>query len=245
MPCNPERFERHYRASHLLLCITNARVIVPTMPKIRTCFILSLLLVSLPIVRAQAPSPASTPQAVALPAGITLPQAGTIFVLDHKEKDPQLVQLHASEIITNSQAAGNFARSLVYVGGHASIELKGLNASTNLADGHATFYVRINSDDPDVMRKRVHLIRLEQTKDRRVVAHYSQNIFGGQRKKKYNDIPIAKSDAEKDVWLKVTPQTTLAPGEYGIVFMPKDTSFWPEVVYDFDVAINSAQPEKN
>jgi hypothetical protein len=219
------------------------RGILPMMQTQKICFVLSLFLLFLPAARAQSSSSDVAPAVNGLPAGVALPQSGTVFALDRAH--PELVQLHPSEVVSNSHAAGNFARSMVYVGGHASIELKGLNSSVHLADGSTSFYIRVSGDDPELMRERVHLIRLDQTKDRRVVTSYSQNIFGGQRKKKFDDIPLTKSNAEKSIWLKITPQKPLAPGEYGIVFMSNDPSFVPDAVYDFDVAIDSAAPDKS
>ncbi len=155
-----------------------------------------------------------------------------------------LVQLHPAEIVSNSHAAGNFARSMVYAGAHASLELKGLNAAAGTDERQPKILVRINGDDPELLRSRVHLIRLQQTKDRRVVSNYSQNIFGGQRTKKYDDIAVTKADAEPDVWLTLTPEEPLTPGEYCVVFMPKDANAWPDSVYDFNVAFDVAKPEK-
>ena len=156
-----------------------------------------------------------------------------------------MTQIHASEVTLNSHAAGNLARSAAYLGPRAGLEVKGLNAPVHLAAGGTTFYVRINSDDPELMRKRIHLVRLQQTKDRRVVASYSQNVFGGQREKKYNEVEVLKEDAEPDVWLKLVPKTPLVAGEYGIVIMPKDASMWPDAVYDFDVDFDKALPDKD
>jgi hypothetical protein len=216
---------------------------LPTMRTLNICFVLSLLVLFMPVAQAQEPSSAGSHD-VGLPIGVTLPQSGAIFAIDHKGAQPEIVQLHAAESVSNSHAAGNFARSMVYVGGHASIDLQGLNSSTHLADAQATFYIRANTDDPELMRQRVHLILLEQAKDRRVAVKYSQNIFGGQRKKKYHDIAITKTSVQGNAWLKITPQKPLAPGEYGIAFMSSDPAFVPDAIYDFDVATGAAVPEK-
>jgi hypothetical protein len=81
-------------------------------------------------------------------------------------------------------------------------------------------------------------------KDRRVVSNFSQNVFGGQRTKRYNDVAINKSDVDPDVWLEVTPQQPLTPGEYAIVFMPKDPLANPDAVYDFNVDSDPPKPQK-
>ncbi|MEO6816455.1 MAG: hypothetical protein ABI177_07120 [Edaphobacter sp.] len=207
------------------------------MRKLNVCLTLCLLLFAVPMVKAQSASHID-----GLPSGVVIPPTGTVFAL---ETPSSLVQIHPTEVVSNSHAAGNFARSMVYVGGHASVELDGTSSSTNLAEGHDSFLIRIGGDDPDLVRQRVHLVRLRATKDRRVVISYSQNIFGGQRKKKVDDIQIKKSDAAKDTWLKITPQKPLAPGEYGILFMNNDPAFVPDVVYDFEVGSDSATPGKS
>ncbi len=214
------------------------------MRNLNVCLTLCLLLLLVPMGKAQTASPDAS-HLDGLPSGVVLPQTGTVFALDHAESAPDLVQIHPTEVVSNSHAAGNFARSMVYVGGHASVELDGTSASTNLADGHESFLIRIGGDDPDLVRQRVHLVRLRPTKDRRVVISYSQNIFGGQRKKKVDDIQVKKADAAKDTWLKITPQKPLAPGEYGILFMNNDPAFVPDVVYDFEVGADSAAPGKS
>ncbi len=180
-----------------------------------------------------------------LPAGVSLPRSGTVYLLKSEAgAGSPLVQLHPTEILSNSHAAGNFARSMVYVGARASLELKGSSAVAGTDERQPKILVRINSDDPELLRSRVHLIRLQQTKDRRVVSNYSQNVFGGQRAKKYDDVAVRKVDAEPDVWLTLTPEEPLMPGEYCVVFMPKDTNAWPDAVYDFSVAAEVARPEK-
>jgi hypothetical protein len=214
------------------------------MRNLNVCLTLCLLLLAVPMVKAQTTS--SAPSHIAgLPAGVAIPPTGTVFALDHKQSDSDLVQIHPTEVVSNSHAAGNFARSMVYVGGHASVELDGPSSSTDLADNHDSFLIRIGGDDPDLVRQRVHLVRLNPTKDRRVVISFSQNIFGGQRKKKFDDIQVKKFDAAKGTWLKITPQKPLAPGQYGIVFMNNDPAFVPDVVYDFEVAADSAAPAKS
>ena len=183
----------------------------------------------------------SSPEAA---PGISFPATGSVFALDKSSGAGNLVQIHASEIMSNSHAAGNFARSAIYVGARSSVELNGINAATNLSSEKTIFFVRLTLDDPEIFRNRVSLIRLKQSKDRRVVSSFSQNIFGGQRSRHYDEVAIRKVDVAGGAWLKIEPEAPLTPGEYGIVIMPKDPAFITDVVYDFDVAVNTAAPEK-
>lgn len=183
-------------------------------------------------------------QETALPSGLTLPSSGTVFSMSTGATTPELVQLHPSEIVSNSHAASNFARSMVYSGPRASVELAGLNAATHLAGDKPSFLVRLNVDDPELLRGRVSLIRMKQTKDRRVVSTYAQNVFGGQRTRTYDVVPVTKVDVAEGKWLKLTPEAPLTPGEYGIIFLPKDAMLFPDAVYDFDVDFSAAKPER-
>ena len=165
-----------------------------------------------------------------------------IHAMDARSGGAVLVPLHATEITSNSHAVGNFARSAVYAGPRASVELKGAGAAIRLESGQSSFLVRLTGDDPELLRGRVHLIRLQPARDRRVVATFSQNIFGGQHTKKFDDVPIMKADVEPDTWLKVTPEMPLEPGQYGLAIMPRDPSLFPDVVYDFEVAMDAGRP---
>ena len=130
---------------------------------------------------------------------------------------------------------GNSARAQIFGGPHSSVELDGTAATTDFEMDNLAFYVRLNGDDPEVMSSRIHLIRLQPNKKRRVVAEYSQNVFGRGRKKTYDDIAVKKEQIQPGLWLKLTPDAALAPGQYGIALMPQDPNLLPDSVYDFAV----------
>lgn len=185
---------------------------------------------------------------VEIAPGVTLPATGTIYGLDSglgsAAKGPSLLQLHPTEILANTHAGSNFARSMVYAGPHSSIEIGGVSSAATFHTSQAVFYVRLGGDEPELLRNRVKILRLWSVKDRRVVSEFSMNIFGGHRKQQYDEIPASKSDVEGTNWLKLTPQSPLEPGEYGIVFMPKDPNFFADSVYDFNVAGDPAPKKK-
>lgn len=165
----------------------------------------------------------------------SLPASGTVFVLQPGQASNAPTQLHAMEIVTNSHAAGNYARAQVFSGPHASVELEGPAAATDFEAENLIFYVRVSGDDPELLSSRVHLIRLEPTKKRRVVATSTQNVFGGQHRKMYDDVAVTKVQEQAGLWLKVTADMPLTPGQYGITFMPRDSNLLPDTVYDFAV----------
>ncbi len=182
-------------------------------------------------------------QSPALPPGITLPTKGTMYAVDTTGTQTNLVQLHANEIVSNSHAGSNFLRSMVYANLHASVELKGINADTHLQSSGLSFLTRLSDEETELMRKRLTLIRLKQTADRRVVSAYSQNVFGGQRGRQYDVVETTKTDVPDSDWVKLTPVKPLEPGEYGLVIMPKDASLFTDVVYDFDVDFREGKAE--
>jgi hypothetical protein len=179
--------------------------------------------------------------------GIHLPPAGTLYALDQALRGPKLQAIHASEILANTHAASNFARGIVYAGPHSTIEVFGENAPLSLHTTQPVFYMRLSADDPEIMRSRVTLLRLYRTKERRVVIDMSMNVFGGQKKRRVEEIPLAKSDMPDEGWVKLIPQTPLeSNGEYAFVFMPKDPHLFPDTVYDFDIVkAEAATPAPN
>lgn len=167
-----------------------------------------------------------------------------MFAINVSGGDNALVQLHATEIISNSHAGSNFMRSMVYSGPRQSIELKGLNSETHLNGEKLSFLARLSEDETDLMRSRLTLIHLKQTTDRRVVSVFSQNVFGGQKTRQYEVVPVTKTDVADGMWVKLTPEKPLEPGEYGIIIMPKDPSFTADAVYDFNVDFSAASATK-
>lgn len=178
----------------------------------------------------QQPTAEARVDETALPAS-----GGTVFVVQAGSASASPTQLHASEIVSNSHAAANFARAQVFSGPHSTVELNGVSAQADFEVERLVFYVRLNGEDPDVLSSRLHLLRLQPTEKRRVVAKYSQNVWGGQHKKQYDDVAIRKEQLPGSTWLKLTPDQALAPGQYGIASMPQDQSLLPDTVYDFAV----------
>ena len=183
----------------------------------------------------QQPANATSATDIHLEDGTVLPSSGSVFVVQPDRASVAPAQLHALEIVSNSHAAGNYARAQIFAGPHASVELEGTAAATNFETDNLVFYVRLSVDDPEIMSSRVHLIHLQPNKKRRVVATYSQNVFGGSRKRSYDDVAVQKQQVSSGTWLKVTPDKPLAPGQYGIALMPQDPNLLPDDVYDFGV----------
>lgn len=176
--------------------------------------------------------------------GITLPSTGTIYGLDNTAKGASLVQIHPKEVLADSHAGSNFARSMVYSGPHNSIDIDGATSATVFQSPQLVLYVRLGGDEPELLRDRVKILKLTPVKNRRRVTDFSMNIFGGHRSQHYDEVQVTKTEVPNSNWLKLVPQSSLEPGEYGIVFIPKDPNFFADAVYDFSVAGDPAPSKK-
>jgi hypothetical protein len=168
--------------------------------------------------------------------GVSLPATGAIVALDTVNGHPQAVTLHASEVKYNPHAAGNVARSLIYNGPHSSVEVEGTASKSSLVTTQPVFYIRLSSEDAEIQRNRLTLVRLMPDKKSRVVLELSANIFGGSRKRYVDDVAVAKIDVEGTSWLKIVPTQALTPGDYALLFLPKDQVMFPDSVYDFSIS---------
>ena len=172
-----------------------------------------------------------------LAPGVPAPKAGTVVLVDTTERTPTPLVVHASEIKSNSHAGGNFGRSAVYVGPKTGVELAGQHSTASVRTNTPGIYVRLSGDEPELQRNRVSLLMLRVNKDSREVMQFSRNVFGGQNKRTMEEIAVTKTDVLASTWLTLTPASPLEPGEYGIVFMPKDKLLFADAVYDFSIAV--------
>lgn len=189
---------------------------------------------------AQSPKPTEVAPGVTLPADTD----AVVFALDQTSAGPALIHVKPHEVIFSSHATGNFLRSFVYAGPHSSSEVDGIHAGTVLASAKDAFYVRLSGEDAELARSRVHLIWLQPGKKRREITDFSMNIFGGQRNRFVDDVPVDTEMLPGTNWLKVTPKDPLYAGEYAIAFLPKDVNQYPDSVYDFGVpgSVGDANP---
>lgn len=176
----------------------------------------------------------ATPEAA---PGLSLPAAGGVAALDTDSGGaPVVVTLHASEIAIDNHTGANVASSAFYGNRHRSIDLDGATATQILPTSPSALFVCLGQDNRELWRSEATVIRLKVVKDRRVAITFSNNYFGGSLKRIMDVVPIEKTDVPNSCWLKMTPAASLAPGEYAFVFLMKDPSFFPELIYDFSVA---------
>ncbi|WP_263379266.1 hypothetical protein [Granulicella paludicola] len=167
--------------------------------------------------------------------GLRLTSALT--VIEHPASgDPIVSAMHATKVGSNAHTGSNFARGLVYSGQQNTVEIDGVTSSLILQTTTPTFYVHVDPEDPSDQRAMFTLVRLKPSKDTRVAITFTANTFGGGRKRHIDEVPVAKSDAGNDV-LKVTPQSPLTAGEYGLLMLPADSKTFPDRVYAFTVPL--------
>jgi hypothetical protein len=169
--------------------------------------------------------------------GIVLPldSDAVVFALDTGASGPVLTHVVPHEVMLATHAASNAFRSLVYAGPHITAELDSNHADTVLASAKAVFFVRLSGDDPELARGRIHLLWLQRSKKRREITDFSANVFGGQRTRAVDEVPVDTAMVKGTDWLRMTPQEPLLPGEFAVVFMPKDVNQQPSAAYDFSV----------
>jgi hypothetical protein len=176
--------------------------------------------------------PCYTQAQVEVAPGVRL--SSMVSAVEQSADGPKVTAIHPTAIASNAHTGSNVARGLVYSGQHNTIEIPGLTSNTSLSNAPTSFYIHIDTDDPNDLRAQLTLIQLKPEKETRLVLNLTANTFGGGRKRKMDEIPITKTTVDGS-WLKVTPQSPLPPGEYGFMFLPKDVNMFTDRVYDFTV----------
>ncbi len=158
----------------------------------------------------------------------------SVSVAQPSSEGPRLTSMHASAIVSDAHTGSNAARGIVWSGQHNTIELPGTSAALSLTTAQPVFYLHIDTEDPNDQRSQITLLRLKPGKENRLVLNMTANTFGGSRKRKDEEIAVTKTDVSAG-WVKLTPTAPLPPGEYGIMFLPKNTNMFTDRVYDFSV----------
>jgi hypothetical protein len=146
---------------------------------------------------------------------------------------PTVVPIHSTSVGDNAHTGSNIARGFVYSGQHNTVELPGAKSALLLSTSTPSFYVRLDPEDPS-QREMITLVRLKPAKESRIVLNFTANAFGGGRKRHVDEVAVTKTDAASG-FVKITPQQPLSPGEYGLVFLPRDSLLFADRVYDFSV----------
>jgi hypothetical protein len=163
--------------------------------------------------------------------GLRLPDDGGVLLLDTFQSQPQLLELQQNSGELNKNVKGNILRATINPVARAkqTIELPGLHAKIQ---AHATvpaIYVNVGQQDEldkalQVAEKskeealawdRFRIVRLQTNKDKRVVGDIKIAVYGKvSQEQKFVPATAAKLTGG---WVKVTPSSDLAPGEYAVV----------------------------
>jgi hypothetical protein len=193
----------------------------------------------------QAERKAEEDRAPQVAPGLRLPAQGGVFLLDTWRDQPQLIELVQNGSEINKQTGTNIIRSTInpLAGSKQSIELKGLHARVQAHVPQPVMYFNIDLDDdpktgPARGQDRYRIVRLQSKKDVRVVGNLKIAIYG-KVKQEATSVPTTVEPLSGG-WLKVTPATPLAPGEYAVVEMLGEEGM---NLFVWDFGINPSAPE--
>jgi hypothetical protein len=166
--------------------------------------------------------------------GLRLPDEGGVVLLDNYQNKPELVELQQSGGEVNKNMKGNILRAAInpIASAKQTIELPGLHAKIQ---AHATLpaiYVNVEQQDqgadastqgpqkaeqPEQPWDRFRIVRLDSKQGKRIVGDIKIAVYG----KVSQNQKLMPSTAEKLTggWVKVTPTSALAPGEYAVAEM--------------------------
>jgi hypothetical protein len=183
--------------------------------------------------------------------GLRLPDDGGVILLDTFQTQPQLVELQQSSGELNKNMKGNILRATInpIASAKQTIELSGLHAKIQAHVAVPAIYVNLEQQDQldkatQIAEKskeeqmawdRFKIVRLQSNKDKRIVGDIKIAIYG----KVSQEQKLVPTTATKLTggWVKVTPSTDLAPGEYAVIeLLGKDGMN----LYVWDFGVNPA-----
>jgi hypothetical protein len=177
--------------------------------------------------------------------GLRVPSDAGVLLLDNFQSQPQLVELQQSgSELAEQPKRGVFRTALS--GGKQTVELKGEHAKIQAHASLPAIYVNPDQGQDqyqapaavELAWDRFHIVHLQPKPDKRIVGEVKVSASGkiGQGQN------YVETTAEKLIggWVKVTPKTDLAPGEYAVIEV-LGTEGMNTYVWDFGV--NPAAPE--
>jgi hypothetical protein len=198
--------------------------------------------------------------------GLRLPDGGGIFLMDTYQNQPQLIELNQSGGELNKHTGRNILRAAVNplaTSSKQTIELKGARAKTQAHITQPVLFASLDSRAADAQDaaaaiagagksksssappaakdsaappERYAIVRMEKSKDARVIGSLNVAIYGKVSQKenlvKATTTPLGRS------WVKITPTEPMTPGEYALVEL-LDKGQINLYVWDFGVDPNA------
>jgi hypothetical protein len=183
--------------------------------------------------------------------GLRLPDdssaEGGVYLLDTYQDKPELVEIVQSGGELNKQMGKNILRAVVNplpTGSRQTIELPGRHARIEAHVPQPSIYINMLADKdmagpaPLPNDQRWKIIRIEQTKDGRIISKVKTSLLG--KASENEDVIPAKIQKAGNDWIQVTPAQELGIGQYALVEMLSPTEINMNV---WDFGINPSGPE--
>lgn len=192
--------------------------------------------------------------------GLELPDENGVFVLDYFQGTPELVELPSSDLGMNQKTHKGLATLNPMAGSRATLELQGTHAKIHLHVNDPAIFLAVESQD-QVDQVLSHALTVQTHGGQQVAethkhgAHSPQSGFAIVKVDERKEVrivgavhvsPTGSVTQSEDViptkvelmpgkhWLKLTPETTLAMGEYALVEILSPSDISPSV-WDFRV----------
>ena len=192
--------------------------------------------------------------------GLRIPEYTGVFLLDHYQGEPQLVEINQTAGDINRNTKANIFKGTInpVAGLKQTIELEGAHAAIQSHIELPALYIKLEDNSPpggaqtdsatssDAQKsqaapeafERFRILHVEVKGNKRIVGNIKRQITG---KISHEDRAVKISVAKLNGgWLKVTPSENLAAGEYALVEMVEKGAM-NLYVWDFGVNPKAAQ----
>jgi hypothetical protein len=166
--------------------------------------------------------------------GLHLPDDGGVQLLDTFQGQPQLVELDQNGGEVNKNTKGNILRAAInpIASSKRTVELPGQHAKNQSHASLPSIYINIESggaaadmgsghlkDDrpaePELSWDRFKIVRMQAKGDKRIVGDIKTAVYG--KSKQEGNFVDTSAQQLTGGWIKVTPNSSLDPGEYAVV----------------------------
>ena len=183
-------------------------------------------------------------------AGLRLPSAGGVFLLDTFSNSPQLAELVQTGSEFNKQTSRNVLRAAInpLATAKQSIEIPGNRSKVQSHVTIPAIYLNVDQSDsgddagnkkPDLDQSgdRYRIVRMDVKKNSRVVGNLKISMIGTV--KEQETYVATRLEPMAGGWVKLTPQNPLPTWEYAVVEIlgPKQMN-----IYVWDFGVNPAAP---
>jgi len=177
-------------------------------------------------------------------AEIQLPEKGGVF-LQAKDAAPNgLAQIEPASLKLDGEQAQNFLKmqfAPFMIPMEGLYFIPGTDAKVQTAETMPTMYIRKvlryqeNESKPAGEFVLIKLKRFHEQDSRRIVCRIRGGSLFGKKGRLFDIVPSTTESTADGAFWKLRPTAALAPGNYGVAYLPKRKDSVDDVVYDFDV----------